>query len=193
MSGLIANLFSWTFAGGLLLGFLGSRLWALIKVCWADRRRPLPDGKRRDKWAAVAVDPRWIAGLIAVAVAGWSVFQTSSNADHARQITEDARAFAEETRNCQKILIDAIEARARISAENDRLSRIQRDALANWLRVLLNPPPEIARLPQDAPERQNWAIGATSATFRIIADAQRQQEVNEAERRAHPLPAPSCS
>ena len=86
------DLWSWSFLAGLVLGFVLGRTWQLLHTCWLDKHRPLPDGKRRSKWAALAVDPRILGATVAVAFLGWSVLQTNANAaDQERTATERSR------------------------------------------------------------------------------------------------------
>ena len=72
---------------------------------------------------------------------------------------------------------------------------VQRTALGDWLREILLPPPDIAKLrannPND-PHVQEWGIAITRHYSDIIQDAQRQQNDNFVERSRHPLPDPSC-
>lgn len=190
MSSAIANLFSWGFVVGVVLGFALSRAWCVYKVWRLDRVRPLPRGQRRSWWGAAAVDARYVAAAVGIGFLGWSIFQTQTNANEAHRITQEARMFALETRHCQQVLIAAIAQSGRITAENDAESESQRDALAAWLKALLNPPPDIARLNGADPIRQRYAIQVTERTNAIIDESQERQRQNEA-RRA-PLPEPNC-
>lgn len=190
MIDVLSHLVSWSFGIGLLAGFLLSRLWEVVKVCWLDRRKPLPDGRKRSKWQAVQIDPRWLSGLIAVSFLTWSVITTNSNAANVTKVAEDAKAFAAETRHCQKVLIVAINAGRAITTEYNGQSQEQRNALANWLRTLLDPPADIARLPGDDPVRQRWAIDVTSEYFNHIEQLQKEQAATDASR--PPLPDPDC-
>lgn len=188
--GILTNLISWYFFVGLVLGFAASRAWQLVKVCRLDKRRPLPDGKRRSKWRAVSVDPRWMAGAIAVAFLGWSVLQTNANENENERIAAGAVAFAQATRQCQTELTEAIVERAKVAAEYNAESERQRVALSNWLRVLLSPPPDLARLPGNDPARQQWALGVTAAYYDEIQRSQIEQA--ESAKRRPPLPDPRC-
>ncbi|WP_431231463.1 hypothetical protein ACQ856_18045 [Mycolicibacterium psychrotolerans] len=181
MSSVVANLFtSWTFWVGLLVGFVLSRAWCGLKA-WRHHRPVRP---------ALTVDMRHVGALLGVAFMVWSVVQTNANADESHQIAAEAQRFAAETRQCQQVLITAIRQSRQITTENDAESEAQRDALAGWLRALLNPPPEIARLDGADPARQQYAIGVTERTNAAIDASQDRQRQNEA-RRA-PLPDPDC-
>lgn len=190
MTDLIHNFFSVEFIIGLVVGFVTNRGYQLIKVWWLDRHEPLPGGGHRDRRAALAVDLRYFAGVIAAAVALWSVYQTQANANEAHRITSEARTFAAETQACQAQLILAIKQRADITAIVTEQSNEQRDALANWLHTLLQPPENIAALRQDDPVRQQWAIDVTTSYFNQIQRSQVRQAVTDAKRQ--PLPDPYC-
>lgn len=187
---IITNLLSWSFAIGLLAGFLLSRLWELVKVYRLDKRNPLPGGRHRSKWKAVAVDQRWFTGMIAVVFLSWSVYTTQANTSSNERIAAEAKAFAAKTQQCQKVLIQSINAGRAVTDEYNRLSDHQRSYLADWLRTLLSPPPEIARLDGTDPVRQQWAIDVTSNYFQQIQESQQDQAATNAKRPK--LPDPDC-
>lgn len=198
------SLVSWSLLVGFVLGFVANRAFHLLRVFWLERCRPLPDGRHRSKWDAVAVDPRWFAALVAVAFLGWSVFQTQDNATDNARIASDAKTFAAQVQKCQADLIASIIGSRKISADNDRLSQAERDLLAEgsrlsreWLGSLLLPPPDIARLTANDPERQKYTLDRTRTYFDQVGDVNRridavhdEQQRNERERPA--LPDPQC-
>lgn len=190
MISVVANLISWPFVVGLVVGFVLDRGYHVLRVCWLDRFRPLPDGNRRSRVDAARVDPRAGAAIVMIFLVGWSVFKTQENTDEAARITADARAFAAETRQCQKVLIQSITASRAITREYNAQSEDQLTALAGWLRTLLNPPPEMARLDGSDPVRQQWAIDVTAGYFRHIQQSQIEQAATDAKRPA--LPNPDC-
>lgn len=187
---ILTNLWSWSFGIGLLVGFLIDRAWEIVKVCRLDKRKPLPDGKHRSKWKAIQIDPRWLSGLIAVSFLFWSVYTTQANTNENKRIAAEAKAFAADTRQCQKVLIVAINAGRLVTTEYNRQSEDQRVSLANWLRTLLNPPPEIAQLDGGDPVRQRWAVDVTTNYFQHIQQSQDEQAKTDASRPA--LPDPDC-
>lgn len=77
---IFTNLWSWSFLAGLVAGFVLNRALALVRVCVLDKRRPLANGRKRSKLAALSFDRRWLVALLAVAFLGWSVITTSQNA-----------------------------------------------------------------------------------------------------------------
>jgi hypothetical protein len=187
---ILSNLYSWQFGIGLLVGFLLSRVWEIIKVCELDKQKPLPSGKHRSWRKAVQVDPRWFTGAIAIVFLLWSVYTTQANTSGNQRIAAEAKAFAAETRQCQRVLIVAIQAGRVVTSEYNRQSEEQRNALADWLRTLLSPPPEIARLDGSDPVRQQWAVDVTSAYFNNIQKSQQEQAATNGKR--PPLPDPDC-
>lgn len=214
--GILTNLISWSFVVGLVLGFAASRAWQLVKVCRLDKRRPLPDGKRRSKWRAVSVDPRWMAGAIAVAFLGWSVLQTNANANGNERIASEAAATSQRTNDCFGRLIEAIvdsrkvtAANDRISADNDRLPREERALLADlaryqaeWLGRILDPPPEVDKLDRADPVRERYVLDVTRGFFNRAGEVNRRIDGIHVEQieneRARPagrpaLPDPQCA
>jgi hypothetical protein len=136
--------------------------------------------------------PKWgvrgTALIGAVILLTGSVFvgvQTQNNATTIRNLTT-------QTQECYRQFSVALRARSAIGLENDQLSRVQRDAIANWLGALLNPPSEIRDLPQTAPARREWGLKVTQQYFAIIDDARKQEIANDQERAQHPLPEPNC-
>lgn len=186
---MMTNLVSWSPIVGFVLGFAANRLAHLLRVIWLDKHRPL-SSVPRSKWQAVAVDPRAFAALVMVAVVSWSVYRTQENANENERIAAEAVAFAQATRQCQTELTEAIVERAKVTAEYNAESERQRVALSNALRVLLSPPPDLARLPGNDPARQQWALGVTAACYDEIQRSQIEQA--ESAKRRPPLPDPRC-
>lgn len=213
---IVTNLLSWSFAIGLLAGFLLSRVWELVKVCRLDKRKPLPDGKKRSKWKALAVDPRYFTGLVAVCFLSWSVFTTQENTNDNAANAREATAFAGRVQQCQALLITAIldsrQVTARIeklAADNDRLSQEERRLLADgqrllvdWIGKLLDPQdPRVKGLDANAGARQQYNVDVTRVFFdrageintRIVAIHQEQSRNDAARPAARPaLPDPDC-
>ena len=213
---IVTNLLSWSFAIGLILGFLLSRVWEVVKVCRLDKRKPLPDGKKRSKWKAIAVDPRYFTALIAVCFLSWSVFTTQANTNDNRENAREATAFAGRVQQCQAALINAIlDSRTvtarieKLAADNDRLSQEERRLLADgqrllveWVGKLLDPQDlRMKGLEVNDPVRQQYNVDVTRAFFvrageintRIEA-IHAEQARNDASRpAARPaLPDPDC-
>ena len=213
--GILTNLISWSFFVGQVLGFAASRAWQLVKVCRLDKRRPLPDGKRRSKWRAVSVDPRWMAGAIAVAFLGWSVLQTNANANENERIAGEAAATSQRTNDCFGRLIEAIvdsrkvtAANDRIGADSDRLSKEERQLLVDlaryqseWLGRILDPPAEVKALEPGSPVRERYNLDVTRGFFNRAGEANRRVEAIHREQDANlasqpeerpALPDPEC-
>lgn len=213
---ILTNFMSWSFAVSLVLGFLLSRVWEIVKVCRADKRNPLPSGKRRSKWKALSVDPRYFTGAVAVAFLFWSVITTQGNTDDNRENAREATAFAGRVQQCQAQLITAIiDSRKvtaqieRLAADDDRLSQEERKLLADgqvllveWVGKLLDPQdPRVKDLSPENPVRQQYNVDVTRGFFirageinkRIVA-IHEEQACNDAARpAARPeLPEPDC-
>lgn len=207
---IVSNLISWGSLVGFVLGFITSRVWQVVKVCRLDKARPLPDGRHRPKcWQAIAIDPRYAAGAIAVVFLVWSVVQTQANAD-------ENKALSARTQACQARLITAITdsrkvtaTNERISAENDELPKEVRELLADlaryqseWLGRILDPPAEVKVLERGSPVRERYNLDVTRGFFnrageiiRRIDTIRAEQDQNERDRpTSRPaLPDPSCA
>lgn len=170
---MIADIFSdlWSvrFGAGVLVGMAVQRAWCFAQARWLDKRRPLASGKRRR-----------IGGLNKVYLVGAAVAVVL-----AYQIAE-----AQRLSSCQQEFAEVLSARSAITVENDRLSSQERTAFANWLRDLLNPPPDIAALDPNSDERQAWALQRSQFYYGQIAAAEAEQAENE--REAAPIPDPTC-
>lgn len=88
----------------------------------------------------------------------------------------------------QKQLIVAINLNRGITAEYNEKANEQRTALADWLKTLLDPPPNIRNLSPSDPVRQQWGIDVTTRYYDTIQKAQRDQENADASRPRYPDP-----
>lgn len=104
-------------------------------------------------------------------------------------------AQTQENANCVREFNQILRVRAQITEDNDHWSAVQRKALGDWLKDILNPPADMLQLrrqdPND-PRYQQWAFDTTEHYSVIIQQAQTEQDENAAERKQHPLPAPTC-
>lgn len=212
----LSNLLSWSLVVGIVIGFVLSKVTQLARVCWEEKHHPLPDGRKRSKWRVPATDRRWLIGMIAVAFLSWSVYTTNENDQANERNASEAAAFAARVQDCQKQLIEAINAsravtaaNEKISADNDRLSQNERRLLAElakaqseWLGQLIAPSdPRIAAMDPNDPAREEYGF-AVSRTFfakagdinRQIDGIHRQQAENDAARSTSrpALPEPDC-
>ncbi|AYD84239.1 membrane protein [Mycobacterium phage Sizemore] len=201
---IVDDLWSWPFLAGVVAGFLLSRAWSMFKVWQLDRRYPLPGGRRRDVWAAAAVDARWVAGVVGALFLVWSVVQTQENANENARIAAEAKSFAAAVQQCQSDLIASIMGSRSVTTENDLLSVEERALLAEgqrlgheWLGSLVAPPPDIDRLGPSDPARSRYFIERTRVYFDQLADLNRRIEAIHDEQfsnqRTRPaLPDPDC-
>ncbi|QBP30246.1 hypothetical protein KDW77_gp32 [Mycobacterium phage Pinnie] len=212
----LSNLLSWSLVVGIAIGFALSKALAVARVCWADKHEPLPDGRRRSRLAALRIDRRWLIGFIAVTFLSWSVYTTNENDQANERNAADAAAFALRVQDCQKQLIEAINAsravtaaNEKLSADNDRLSKEERRLLAElgkaqseWLGQLIAPTdPRIAALDPNDPVREEYGFAVSRTFFAKAGDINRridaihdEQAANDAARpKTRPaLPEPNC-
>lgn len=196
---IFTNLWSWSFAVGLVLGFVANRVYVLAHTVYLDRTDPLPGGCKRSKWRAVAIDPRFVVGLIAVAFLGWSITTQSRQADEVRQLAQEnvrisleAKAFADRVQKCNAALIAAVQGSRAVTSDNDRLSAEERRLLADGQRLTVNFAGQL--LEEVSPTEQRTRIRQffqrLVANQALIDAKEREQTENEARRPA--LPDPDC-
>ncbi|QEA10798.1 hypothetical protein [Mycobacterium phage Weirdo19] len=180
----MTDLFSVRFGIGVLVGIALQRVWAYAEARYQDRRAPLPGGPRR----IGGLNRVWVVGAVAFAVFAYSVVETQRLAD------------------CQAEFGKVLAQRSAITTENDRLSREQRDLLADfaeqealWLADLLNPPGELADLDNSHPAYRSYErartrqfIETTASVRERIEAISAEQAANVEERASNPIPDPTC-
>jgi hypothetical protein len=130
--------------------------------------------KARIQHRILIIQWKYIAVPLVLSIAAQMAFQNQQNADCVREFNQ--------------VLRD----RSSVTSENDQISQQQRQLIYHWMHSLVFPPPQIARLPGDDPEREQWAINLTLETDRQFRESlDRQQEI-DGFRAAHPLPPPTC-
>lgn len=98
----------------------------------------------------------------------------------------------QQSANCVREFQKALSVRSQITVENDQISVEQRGIIYNWMHSLVFPPPEIAKLNPESPERQQWVLDLTVQTDRAFAKSiTAQEELNEKRKQA-PYPEPTC-
>lgn len=205
MGNVLEPVTSVAFVVGFVLGALAT--WGCYRAADDIHNRRTGDRRRtriKATWAA--------GGLLAVFIAWSSVstWQSGIKADEAlhraEAVAADAVTIANNQRECFRQFTEALSNRAVINAQDtelrqkyDELSADQRDALAAWLKELLEPPADMAALDSDDPVRADWAAAVTRKYLAQIETAQAQQRVLAAraeelanERAAHPYPEPTC-
>jgi len=187
VAGIAASL---PFFAGFLCGL--AFYWGVCRFGdWRSNRRD--GGHRRTR-----MNPVYIAGGLVFAFILFSVGSTHEadrNARHAQaraeQVSAEAVKFAEETRRCQKQLLEALQYNRTVTIDNDDLSLRRFIAVASWMHDLVFPPdPVIAALAQDDPRRVQWGINRTTQADAEVRSLIEQQQQNAA-RRA-PYPPPTC-
>jgi len=98
----------------------------------------------------------------------------------------------QENANCVREFQQVLRDRSAISAENDAISLEQRHVVYDWMHNLVFPPPQVARLAPNDPDRQQWILDFTIDTDAKLRDGFDRQQANDAERAAHPLPPATC-
>jgi hypothetical protein len=112
---------------------------------------------------------------------GFSVYEVREN-----------RLRTESLISCQQDINVAVSRWAQVNKANNDLSVRGDNAGALWIGTLLQPPPNIAALPMDSPQRRQFNIDVTvtwQKTLNAIADERR---ANDAELARNPIPQPHC-
>jgi hypothetical protein len=103
-----------------------------------------------------------------------------------------AEHTATEVQDCQREFNSALNARARITSENDEVSQDQRFIIYSWIHDLLFPPPPFDVMDPQDPRRQQHALELTMQTDNKFKASLDRQDVLQAQRDSHPLPKPTC-
>lgn len=103
-----------------------------------------------------------------------------------------AKDTAIQVQGCQREFLAALNARSRITAENDELSQAQRRVVFDWIHDLIFPPEPYASMTTDDPRRQDYGFTLTINTDRAFRASLNRQDELQRQRDAHPLPDPTC-
>lgn len=196
MTDVLEIIYSAPFLVGLLIGVIAERSYSHARARWMDRHHPLEGCKHR---TVAPISPMWVAGLVLAATLGYVLLQTNNTEERYRQLANNMEI-------CQREFNTALAAQAAVMDQDNTLSRQQRKLLAErsqleseWIEHLIEPPPNIAKLPGIDPRRIAWAADVTRIYFGHAAaldkqiDAVSEQHVAmDTERRTHPLPDPTC-
>lgn len=196
MNSVLHTIYSAEFAIGAVTGAFLMKLYQWWYCRHLDRIHPLPGGVHRH---VPGVNVPMLGVMMAVLSLGYVLFQTT-------ETEERYKGLADRAGRCPTVFQQNIAARSNITAENDRLSVIQRDKLTEldeltgeWIHRLLYPPPHLANTNLNDPGRQGYTITVTriyeeaASKLRSDISALRDQQSRlAAERAQHPVPDPSC-
>jgi len=192
---MVANLLdiltSFAFFVGVIAGATG--YWVACKIGDALHNR------RHGTKHQTRIKPTWAVGglvLIFIAYSAVSTYEHGKTAEQAQEIavqtSGEAKAIADENRECQRQFFEALTYRAGITSTNDDLTLQRFEILADWLHDIIFPPPDIARLDENDPVRMRWQIDRTAVADQSVRALIDEQNRNEAERAAKPYPEPTC-
>lgn len=147
--------------------------------CWVMNK---VDGKAREIPKPTAKQVMY--ALLAIAFI-WTLYSTNETQ---RAITQvQAREL-----ECYAEFNDVIKLRGDANTSDLDLIDSKIDAGSLWLNTLLNPPPEIAALPDQAPERKQYGLGKTGDYLNELKRIRLEQIRNDEIRRLNPLPEANC-
>lgn len=176
-------------AVGFFLGFWGRHFCLLARASWLDRHQPNGDGTPHRR---PGINRTWVSSLLALLVVGWSIYQIQVTSTRTTANNERTNKLSEEVKACQKEFNTALQVRSQLQTEDNDLAARDRTALRNWLKTLLTPPPDIAKLPSSDPVNQAWKIGVTEQYQQQAQSIEEQRQQNNEDRRNNPLPEPTC-
>lgn len=180
-----AGLFSLTGLLAFIAGVAATRVYYWFKERYMDRNDPKGQPHHVGFRGLTML---WALIFITTGFIGFQQQQTATQ----------VRSNAADTKECQREFNTALLARSAISEDNDHWSAIQRKALGDWLHEILLPPAEIQHIRDTDPNfgtnpvYVQWGWDVTQYYYGIIEKAQLEQEQNQRERAAHPLPEPTC-
>lgn len=180
---MLNNLVAEAFSLGGALAFAAGLLTAFLYIhgkCWFMKRKGTMLRSHKPRFS-----PVWLGIGLSLIAFMWITVKSNNAQTLAEQTAIEVAA-------CQKEFNETLAKRSAITTENDRISLAQRDAIVGWVHDLVFPPPNIAGLPQDAPERQQYALQRTIQLDGFFRATQEEQRKNEQERAANPLPEPTC-
>lgn len=160
------------------LWFLAGSLFGVIAGMAVNVRRiVMPDGKVRLRFSTLPFSRAqrvmyFAVGLVAVVGVVMTARTNSANSD----LTQRQQEQVDRQQECNNVLVEAINARARLAQEDSQ--NLQR-LLSTVGNLVLEPSP-----PTDVDRRQQLQVA--------FADYLRTLNATQAERSAHPLPSPDC-
>lgn len=188
MTHILHLLWNTAFLVGLAVGITGYHCFASGRCFWLNKHHPLPDGTKRHH----RISNVWAGGIVVSLVLLYIIAQN------------DQRSIKAE--ECYREFTGSIIAYAKISEENDRLSREHRalltehnNATVDFVNKRIYPPAEIAALTPNDSRRQAWEANLTRSFFEQIQRLSNGMRVVEAKqddveqwRRDHPIEKLKC-
>lgn len=179
----IGGLFSISSMISFLAGVAGTILFYRVEDKWVKDHQ-----SGEEKPPVHKLRSLWILWSLVFVITGYIGFQEHETA-------ESVRTLSRQTQDCQRQFQETLKIRSDAGDAQDEWARRKSQAIGGWLRDILFPPEDIARLrnenPND-PRYQQWAITVTSKYLGLIDEAEKEQEAAMKERQEHPYPEPTC-
>lgn len=167
-------------------GMLARRLYCVVKMKYLDRRDPA-NAPHRERLKTIIL--AW--GIIGVSLVYMGV-QTQITHNVTVTQAEQAKQLAAQVAECDREFHSAVESQTALSRQNDDLAAQERQALTDWLALVVNPPQDIFNLHTTDPRYQEWARSVNQQYLDRLQVVEQKREAITAERAKHPLPAPTC-
>lgn len=175
LSDALAGLFSLAGLIAFLTGMLSTRVYYWLKCDWWNRRHP-DEPPRYPQFKSLVI--LWSLIFIIMTFIG-----------------VEQQRLANYVIDCNRQFQTISKLRQVAGDETDEWSKVKTQAMGDWMKELLFPPNDMAERrakdPKD-PVYMQWALDITDHYYKIIDQAEREQDSSIAERKAHPLPEPSC-
>lgn len=193
---ILDTVYSLPFFLGAVVGTIFWTIYCHQKAHWQDKHYPLPDGRRR---YVNHISRVWLAAMALTLSLGYILLTAQKTHDQTLQLAKNVAECWAESYQAAKANID-------LNAQNDIISRqqqeLQRDydrATSDWLKLLVNPPGELANQPTNSPARQQWGLQITAQYQTKLNDLGteyddlvNQRKTLDNERAARPLPETKC-
>lgn len=179
----VGGLFSISSLLAFLVGCIGTMAYYRLKCHWYNTHHP--EGPRHVPNRLRSLVLLWAMIFM---VTGYIGFQQQSTANEVRELSAS-------TADCQEQFFVVLKTRSENNDRANEWSRRKSRAIADWLRAILFPPEDMAKLrsqnPND-PVYQRYAFDITNQYLQKIDQAEKEQVSALEDQKLHPLPEPTC-
>ena len=163
-----------------VLGVVSVQVWQWIKAKYKDHLDPghRPHPFKRVNWLYVTIAFTWMLSIF-IGVDNSRTYNFAAN-------------LARDVQKCQEEFNSALRARSDLTEWDRKLGAQWQQKTLEHLDAIANPPPNIARLAPEDPQRLEYDDEQDDKYFAVVTELEIQRRVNELQRQANPLPDPTC-